>query len=88
MLELHATESEIDEIRKLDRKYQGVTEEDEKLGKISISHFLNKLDDDTVLIYSLTEKTSAITDSIYRYYRHIFIITPSNEFVYSGTGSW
>lgn len=86
MLGLNATQPEIDETRKLDRKCQGVTEEDEKLGKISISHFLDKLDEDTVFIQSLTDKTTVITDSIYRYYRHIFIITPNKKFIYSGTG--
>lgn len=86
LISLQLSEKKIKEIRKKDRIAQGVTDKDEELGKTSVAHFLNKLDDDTVLIYSLTEKTSTITDSIYRYYRHIFIITPSKKISYSGTG--
>jgi hypothetical protein len=86
LLEMNATEEEINKITEEDAKAQGVTEEDKKYAKTSVDHFLTKLDEDTVLIQSLTDKTSAVTCLVYRYYRHIFIITPENKFIYSGSG--
>jgi hypothetical protein len=86
MVELNATEMEIEEIRTSDRKSQGITDKDEEYGRISIKHFLTKLDDDTVIVNSFTERTSIITDLLYKYYRHIFIVTPNKELHYSGTG--
>jgi len=86
MIEIGATDEEIKEIRSLDKKAQGVTEEDEKNAELSIKHYLKRLSYDTVIIYSLTEKISPIIDRVYKYYRHIFIITPSDEINYSGTG--
>jgi len=86
MLELDATEAEIKEIRKMDRQAQGVTEDDERKAEMSIQHYLKRLPKNVVLIYSLTEKTSPIIDRIYKYYEHIFIISPSETLTYSGTG--
>jgi len=86
MLELDATEEEIKEIRKMDRQAQGVTEDDEKKAEMSIRHYLKRLSKNVVLIYSLTEKTSPIIDRIYKYYEHIFIISPSDILLYSGSG--
>jgi len=86
MLELDATEEEIKEIRKMDKQAQGVTEDDEKKAEMSIRHYLKRLSKNVVLIYSLTEKTSPIIDRIYKYYEHIFIISPSDILLYSGSG--
>ena len=54
-----ATQKEIDAIRLLDRESQGVTKEDEKLAKKSVES------SDTNIIYSLTDKFSAISDRVY-----------------------
>lgn len=86
LIGMDATDSEINEILEADQKVQGVTEEDEKYTKLSIDHFRAELSDDIVLVYSLTEKTSAVTYRIYSYYRHIFIITPEQKFIYNGQG--
>jgi hypothetical protein len=86
MMDLGATEEEIKHIRKRDREAQGVTEDDEINAELSIQHYLKRLSKNVVLIYSLTEKTSPIIDRIYKYYIHIFIISPSDILTYSGTG--
>ena len=83
---INATEEEIVKVRMDDKRCQGVTQIDEDNGELSIKHFLTQLSDDTVLINSLTNKTCIITDRIHHMYRHIFIVTPSGELNYSGTG--
>lgn len=85
MIDFGATGEEIKNIRELDKEKQGVTIEDEEKAKISVEHFLERISNDAVIIYSQTEKTSAVTDLIYKFYRHIFLITPSKKLNYSGT---
>lgn len=85
MQDIGATEEEIKKARTLDMEKQGVSIEDQEKAKISVNHFLERISKDMVIINSLIEKTSPITDLIYKYYRHIFIITPSNKLSYSGT---
>ncbi len=84
MEEYGATEEEIKKVRELDKEKQGVTSEDEEKAKISVEHFLTRISNDSVIIDSQTEKTSAVLDLIYKFYRHIFIITPSGKLSYSG----
>ncbi len=84
MIDFGATEEEIKETRESDKKHQGVTKEDEEKAKISVEHFLTRISNDAVIIDSQTEKTSAVTDLIYKFYRHIFFITPSKKLNYSG----
>ncbi len=86
MRELSATADEIAEIRALDRKAQGITEEDERLAEKSIEKHLEKITDDAVIVNSLTNKTSAVFDRLYDIYKHIFVFTPDGEMNYSGTG--
>ncbi|MCD4764625.1 MAG: hypothetical protein K8R28_11465 [Desulfobacterales bacterium] len=86
MRKLCATMQEIDEIRALDRKAQGVLPEDEDKARKSVENHLEKFGDDTAIIESLTDKTSAVVDMIYDKYRHIFIYTPDGNMSYSGTG--
>lgn len=86
LIGMDATDSEINEILEADKKVQGVTEEDEKYTKLSIDHFKTELSDDIVFVYSLTEKTSAVTYQIYWHYRHIFIFTSEQIFIYNGLG--
>jgi hypothetical protein len=63
MKKLGATEEEIKEIRQKDRKYQGVTKEDELLAKESIKENL-KIINKIKIVYSLTDKFSAIVDNL------------------------
>ena len=73
MKELCATDQEIKNIRAIDRKAQGVTEQDEENAKKSVDNHLQEIGDDTAIIDSLTNKTSAVFDIIYKKYRHVFI---------------
>ena len=87
MRELCATGEEIAEIRALDRKAQGVTEDDEKLAEKSIEEHLENVTDDAVIVNSLTNKTSPVFDRLYDKYAHIFVFTTDGEMNYSGTGA-
>lgn len=86
MQKLCATDKEIQEIRELDRRAQGVTSADEEKARESVEKHLEKILDDTAIIDSLTNKSSAVFDIIYKKYRHIFIYTPDGGIHYSGTG--
>ncbi|MBF0234808.1 MAG: hypothetical protein HQK65_17485 [Desulfamplus sp.] len=81
-----ATDEEIQKIRAFDRKAQGVTQEDEKLAIKSIDENLEIINTQSVIINSLSEKTSPIVDILYEKYCHIFIYTPAGTLTYSGTG--
>jgi len=71
MIAFGATEKEIEEIRRNDRKAQGVTEEDEKLAEQSIQNHRTLLNNITV-IESLTSKFSTITDRLFPF-KHLLI---------------
>lgn len=86
MIEMGASEEEIMQIRRRDREAQGVTNEDERFALLSIEHFSHRVSKDLIIVYSLTNKTSPIIDRLYKYYRHIFIISLTGELNYSGTG--
>lgn len=86
MRELGATLEEMQEIRIYDRRCQGVTDEDERLAEESIQKRSEPLGNQAIYINSLTEKSSPVMDRIYDKFRHIFIITPSNDLSYFGTG--
>ncbi len=60
MKKLHATDKEIDEIRKADRESQGVSDEDEKLAQESINQSNGKN-----TIKSRTPHFSAVSDRVY-----------------------
>lgn len=64
MQAMGATTEEIEDIRKRDRKAQGVTEEDERLGEKSIEENRTIMNGITV-VESLTAKFSTITDRLY-----------------------
>lgn len=64
MAELCATQKEIEKIRKADKKAQGVTEEDEKKALESVDKY-NEQIQDIIIIKSLTDKFSPITDLMY-----------------------
>jgi hypothetical protein len=83
MLQMNATQDEIKLIRELDRKAQGVTENDEILGDKSIRENLVK-EKDLILVKSLTHKFSTITDRLYPF-RKLLIYT-DRELTYYGEG--
>ncbi|HEC99339.1 MAG TPA: hypothetical protein ENN18_03020 [Proteobacteria bacterium] len=86
MKELCPTDKEITEIRAMDRKAQGVAEEDERLAEESIERHLQRIADNAVIVSSLTNKTSPVFDRLYDKYNHIFVFTPDGEMNYSGSG--
>jgi hypothetical protein len=68
-----ASKEEIAAIRMEDRKQQGVTEEDERLAEVSIRENMI-IQDELIVIKSLTSRFSAITDRLYPY-RNLLIYT-------------
>ena len=64
MEKMDATKEEIEEIRRQDRKAQGVTDEDEKLAEMSIQKNLTSKNRITI-VKSLTSSFSAITDRLF-----------------------
>lgn len=86
MLDMEATTEEIEDIRSMDRKAQGVTEAEERLARDSLEEGLEKLGEQAVLVHSQTNKTSPIVDRIWDQYRHIFVLTPDGQLNYFGTG--
>lgn len=86
MKELGAVPEEIEEIRKYDRRCQGVTLEDERQAEESILHHSEKLTPDAILVNSLTEKSSPVMDRLYDKFTHLFIVSPDNELNYFGVG--
>jgi len=81
---MEATTEEIEDIRKRDRKAQGVTKEDERLGEKSIKENLIMIGD-LIQISSLTPHFSTITDRLYPYKE--LLIDYNNEIVYYGNKS-
>ncbi|RLA75108.1 MAG: hypothetical protein DRG30_04795 [Epsilonproteobacteria bacterium] len=81
MLEFGATQNEIDEIRKKDRKAQGVTKADEELAIESIK--MQKKEGSVIVVKALTEKFSPIAD---RLYSHNILIYSDRKLNYYGEG--
>lgn len=79
-----ATTEEIEDIRKRDRKAQGVTEEDERLGEKSIKENM-KIVGDLIQIVSLTPHFSSITDKLYPFKELLIVF--NNDMVYYGSQS-
>jgi len=84
MINAGATQAEIENIRKLDREAQGVTENDEKLAEESILKNLSKTGSLTI-VESLTSKFSAITDRLFPYAK--LLIHYHDHLVYYGIGA-
>jgi len=76
-----AVSDEILKIRKADRDAQGVTEEDERLAKLSIKNHKYNIGNVTV-IESLTSKFSAITDNLYPFKE--LLLRHNSAFTYYG----
>jgi len=81
LVKFGANKKEIEDIRKLDRKAQGVTEADENLAELSLQQM--KVVGDIAVIEALTKKFSPITDRLYD--KNILIYTDS-KLTYYGSG--
>lgn len=79
---LGATKTEIDSIRKADRKEQGVTEEDERLSVESIRNH-QQIISGVKVIFSLSNKFSPITDLLYPFEE--LIVCNNLSLVYYGS---
>ena len=89
------TDKEIKEIIAKDKKAQGVTDRDEELAEKSIRDLSNLIDNDIIIVHSLTNRTIPILEKLYFKYEgkleHIFIIykdeeSKKEELNYSGKG--
>lgn len=83
MENLQATKAEIDNIRRRDRKAQGVTEDDEELAQKSIDEKLTKKGS-LLIVEALTNKFSAICDRLYPFEK--LLIYTDTEWTYYGKG--
>jgi len=79
MKKMGASKEEIDEIRQKDRQFQGVTKEDENLAKKSIQENLKTIHD-VMIVYSLTDKFSAIVDNLE--YKNLIVYNDTKLNVY------
>ncbi len=86
MQEMGATDAEVQDIRALDRRAQGVTEQDEALAEESVQKHLEKIPDDGAVIHSLTNRSSPVVDRVWGWFNHLFILTPDGGIHYSGRG--
>lgn len=83
MQELSATEEEIANIRKEDRKAQGVTETEEQLAEESIRSNLRKCGS-LIIVKSQTSRFSPICDRLFPYKR--LLIYTNQEWMFYGEG--
>ncbi len=83
LIKAGATDDEVKLIRKLDRKAQGVTENDEKLASESLQNNCEKIGNLTI-INAQTRKFSPITDQLFPYKN--LLIYYETQLVYYGTG--
>ena len=83
MQAIEATEEEIADIRKRDRKAQGVTESDETLAEQSLAQNLSRYGS-LIVVKSLTSRFSPICDRLFPYQR--LIIYTNSEWMYYGEG--
>src|SRR3989339_371037 len=84
MVAMGTAQEEIEEIRRLDREAQGVTEIDEQLAQESIQNHLSITGHVTV-VKSLTSRFSAITDRLYPCPR--LLVYTDRELTYYGIGA-
>jgi transposase-like protein len=77
-----ASQEEIDEIRRADRKAQKVTEEDERLAEIAIKWAFTQ--GPVTLVKSLSSRFSPITDRMYGKTQRLLVFT-EQELTYYGT---
>ena len=83
MLELDASEEEIESIRRADRKAQGVTDEEEHLAEKAIASNL-EIKDDLIIVQALCSRFSPICDRLFPY--HKLLIYTDSDWMYYGDG--
>jgi hypothetical protein len=83
LIEVGATQEEIDKIRRYDRLCQGVTEEEEKAAEEAIKR--REEYRDLVVVYFSYKHTSPIMDRLYKKYLNIIVFTPESA-NFSGDG--
>ena len=83
MAALGASKETIEDIRRRDRKAQGVTEEDETLATDSISRYLERIGN-TLIVQSLTPHFSTICDRLFPYLR--LLVFNDGEWTFYGEG--
>ena len=83
MLNISATEAEINEIRRKDRSAQGVSEDDELQAEQSINNHLSR-HGELLVVKSLTPSFSPICDRLYPYQR--LLIYNDSEWMFYGEG--
>ena len=81
MKSLGASDQEINEIRKSDKKAQGITDEDENLAILSVKEKKQKFGK-LIYIEALTNKFSAITDLLFPFEK--LLIYKDDHFVFYG----
>jgi len=81
-----ASHSEIETIRALDRKAQGVTDDDEKKALKTIQENIRILCPDVAIVKSLCERTSCVVDRIHDRFKHLFVFSPDGNAHYFGPG--
>ena len=86
MQAMGATREEIAQIRKLDRHAQGVTEKDEEQARLSVKDRVRQISAGAVIVNSLTDKITAVTDLLCEHHKHVFVYGPGGETHYTGTG--
>ena len=85
MKAIGATDAEIADVRKRDRAAQGVTNEDEKLAEKSIAENMSTLALRKLVVHSLTDRFSTITDRLFGQYDSL-LIYKDMELTYYGEG--
>lgn len=84
MLQLNATAEEIENIRRADRKAQGVTIEDELLAEKAVAENCEKVGD-LLIVRALSARFSPVCDRLFPY-RSLLVYT-ENEWIYYGEGA-
>lgn len=82
MVKAGASQEEIDDIRRQDRKTQGVTEEDEQLAEQAIKE--KTMMEDVIVVKAYSTRFSPICDRLYPYKR--LLIYTDEELMYYGEG--
>lgn len=84
MESLGGTKEEIDDIRRKDRRAQGVTEEDERLAEQAVGHHKEQYGS-LVVVQSPTSRFSAVCDRLYPY--HSLLVYNKTEWMFYGKGT-
>lgn len=84
MMQLGATAEEVENIRRADRKAQGITDEDELLAEKTIAENCERIGD-LLMVRALNSRFSPICDRLFPYNR--LLIYTDDEWMYYGEGA-